>query len=183
MPLPSRLRYCKSLTYTPSLLVPLNLYERLRFRLRDEVDSTQQPFELCMLANNVASQLFKFHGRNVSVKDILGILREATRFRARFSELVARRLRPTATHVQEDSQLTQVQALQCGNRTYGFIHCCHPIDSISLVAPYMMSSTKDYDAHVEALRHLWFGPTSGIDIEADWYFEIPESNRPRLVHH
>ena len=153
------IHYRKFLTYAPHLDEPVGVYERLRFRLHDWLDTSHQPFELCMLAGNVVSLLHNRHGRKLALKDIQRLLRETTDFRDRFWKLV--------------------------NRTPRGTEECPPAEfrngAISIVYPYMTCCHEDFDAHVRALRHLWFGPTGDAHIDDDWYFDIAASARRQFL--
>ncbi|MFM0649012.1 hypothetical protein PQR14_32230 [Paraburkholderia bryophila] len=159
MPISPHIRYRKSLTYAPKLDVPVSLYQRLRHHLHDEVDSFQQPFELCMLAGNAAALLRDSHGRNITFKDVRRLLRETTDFRDRFLKLTNRIIGATGDCAREESQ----------------------DDVISIVLPYIRHCREDFDAHIKALRHLWFGPTGRVHVNDEWYFDIPANARRQFL--
>jgi len=154
MSLSSHIHYRKSLTYAPLLNVLVNVYERLSHRLNDWVDSSQQPYELCALAGQIPSHLCKRYGRDITLKDIQRLLREAADFRDRFWKVMRK------ARCREDERSSG--ALEIVNVHMDFCH-------------------EQFDAHIRALRQLWFGPTSGEHVEDDWYFDVPVVERRQFL--
>ncbi|CAJ2959192.1 Uncharacterised protein [Burkholderia pseudomallei] len=150
-------RYKKALTHSLDLNVPMNVYERGRCKLGATLDASLQPFELCFLARQIVSVLERRYGRNLAFKDIRRLLRHAMDFRDRFWEVM---------------NLARCEIVESGQPRGS---------AVAIVLPYMGLCHEDYDAHIRALRHLWFGPTGDVRVDEDWYFDIPESERRRFL--
>ncbi|MBF3604305.1 hypothetical protein ISG10_31205, partial [Burkholderia pseudomallei] len=120
----------------------MNVYERGRCKLGATLDASLQPFELCFLARQIVSVLERRYGRNLAFKDIRRLLRHAMDFRDRFWEVM---------------NLARCEIVESGQPRGS---------AVAIVLPYMGLCHEDYDAHIRALRHLWFGPT-----------DLPPTNR------
>lgn len=151
------IRYKKTLSYAPDLDTPLNVYERHRRKLEATVDGSLQPFELSSLAGQIACLLERRSGQQLAFADIQRLLRQAADFRDRFWNVMNR-----AT---------------CSVTELGH----PPRSAMAIVRPYMGLCHEDFDAHIKALRHLWFGPIGEVRVEADWYFDIPDHERRRFL--
>lgn len=150
--------YRKTLTYAPALDTPVNVYERCRRKLEATmIDGLLQPFELTYLAGQIACLLERRSGRRLAFKDIQRLLRQAADFRGRFWNVM-------------DRANWSVAKLE------------HPPRSaVAIVVPYMNLCHEEFDAHIQALRHLWFGPTGDVRVDDDWYFGIPGRERRRFL--
>ena len=160
---PTQIRYVKSLSYCPKLAGPVltNIAECWPHRISPYLRLGREPQELTFLAGSVASVLENLSGQDLRLAHVRSLLGGWTAFRDRFFKVARDQGYDEKGALPEELSHDPV-AIVHGYIGFGFCR-------------------EDFDSHIKALRHLWFGPVNNVHIGGDWSFDIAVDDRRRFL--